>query len=86
MAASCVVQKGVVNTLPPVPKFPFHAVIFSEMEEGVNKLYLHLWNEVPSRVDSNLKAIKLKKVPSMLLKISNLFFKERRKFILNIDG
>ena len=56
------------------------------MEEGVNKLYLHLWNEVPSRVDSNLKAIKLRKVPSVLLKISNLFFKERRKFIPNIDG
>ena len=85
MAASCVVQKGAVSTLPPVPKFPFHAVIFSEME-GVDKLYLHLWNEVPSRVDSNLKAIKLRKVPSMLLKISYLFFKERRKFIPNIDG
>lgn len=49
MAASFVVQKGVIRTLPPVPKFPFHAVILREMEEGVDKLYLHVWNEVPRR-------------------------------------
>lgn len=72
--------------LSPVPNFSFQAVIFSEMEEGVDKLYLLVWNEAPNRVDNNLKTIKLRKVPSQLLKISNLFFKERRKFIPNVDG
>lgn len=71
--------------LSPVPNFSFQAVIFSEME-GVDKLYLLVWNEAPNRVDNNLKTIKLRKVPSQLLKISNLFFKERRKFIPNVDG
>lgn len=71
--------------LSPLPNFPFQAVIFSEMED-VDKLYLLIWNEVPNRADNNLKTIKLRKVPSQLLKISNLFFKERRKFIPNVDG
>lgn len=71
--------------LSPVPNFSFQAVIFSEME-GVDKLYLLVWNEAPNRVDNNLKTIKLRKVPSQLLKISNLFFKEWRKFIPNVDG
>ena len=81
MATSFVVQKGVVKMLPQVLKFLFHAPKWKVL---IN--CLHIWNEVLSRVDNHLKAIKLRKVSLQLLKVSDLFLKEQRKFIPNIDS
>ena len=55
MATSFVVQKGVVKMLPQVLKFLFHAPKWKVL---IN--CLHIWNEVLSRVDNHLKAIKLR--------------------------
>ena len=80
MATSFVVQKGVVKMLPQALKFLFHAPKWKVL---IN--CLHIWNEILSRVDNHLKAIKLRKV-SLPLIVSDLFLKEQRKFIPNIDG
>ena len=64
MAASFTTQKGVIRTLPPVPKFTFYAIVFCKDEEGINKLCLHVWNDVSSAVDNNLNAVKFTKVSS----------------------
>ena len=86
MAAFFVTPKGVILTLPPVPKFPFHAIVFWKMEEGIDKLCLHVRNDVLSTVDNKQNAIKFTKVFSQLLKNLNSLLKERRKFIPNVDG
>ena len=52
MAAFFVALKGVIITLPPVPKFPFHAIVFLKMEEGIDKLCVHVRNDVSSTVDA----------------------------------
>ena len=78
--------KGVIITLPPVLKFSFHAISSLKMEEGIDKLCLHVRNDVLSTVDNKQNAIKFTKVSSQLLKILILFLKERRKFIPNVDG
>ena len=64
MAASFTTQKGVIRTLPPVPKFTFYAIVFCKDEEGINKLCLHVRNDVSSAVDNNLNAVKFTKVSS----------------------
>ena len=56
------------------------------MEEGIDKLCLHVRNDVSSTVDNKQNAIKFTKVFSQLLKILILFLKERRRFIPNVDG
>ena len=86
MAAFFVAPKGLIITLPPVPKFSFHAIISWKMKEGINKLCLHVRNDVSSTVDNKQNAIKFTKVFSQLLKILILFLKERRRFIPNVDG
>lgn len=86
MAAFFVTPKGVILTLPPVPKFPFHAIFFWKMEEGIDKLCLHVRNDEWSTVDNKQNATRFTKVSSQLLKILILFLKERRKFIPNVDG
>ena len=76
-------QKGVIRTLPPVPKSSFYAIVFCKNEDGINKLCLQVWNDVSCAADNNLNAIKFTKVSSQLLKILILFPKERRKFTPN---
>lgn len=57
MAASFVAQREVFITRAPVPMFPFHAIALWKIEEGIDKLFLHVWNDVSSTV-INLNAIK----------------------------
>lgn len=57
MTASFVAQREVFITRPPVPMFSFHAIALWKIEEGIDKLFLHVWNDVTSTV-INLNAIK----------------------------
>ena len=59
---------------------------FWKMEEGIDKLCLHVRNDEWSTVDNKQNATRFTKVSSQLLKILILFLKERRKFIPNVDG
>ena len=54
-------QKGVIRTLPPVPKFSFYAIVFCKNEDGINKLCLQVWNDVSSAADNNLMLLSLRK-------------------------
>ena len=65
MAAFFVALKGVIMTLL-VLKFPFHAIVFWKMEEGIDKLCLHLRNDVSSTVDNKQNSIKFTKFSSQL--------------------
>ena len=66
MAAFFVVLKGEIITHPPVLKFPSHAIVFWKMEEGIDKLCLHVRNDVSSTVDNKQNAIKFTKFSSQL--------------------
>ena len=58
MAVFFVALKGVIITHPPELKFPFHAIVFWKMEEGIDKLCLHVRNDVSSTVDNEQNSIK----------------------------
>ena len=66
MAAFFVALKRVIITHLPVLKFPFHAIIFWKMEEGIDKLCLHVRNDMSSTVDDKQNAIKFAKFSSQL--------------------
>ena len=66
MAAFFVALIGVIITHLPVLKFPSHEIVFWKMEEGIDKLCLHLRNDVSSTVDNKQNAIKLTKFSSPL--------------------
>ena len=66
MAAFFVALKRVIITHLPVLKFPFHANIFWKMEEGIDKLCLHVRNDMSSTVDDKQNAIKFTKFSSQL--------------------
>ena len=61
MAAFFVVLKGVIML-----KFPSHAIVFWKMEEGIDKLCLHVRNDVSSTVDNKQNSIKFTKFSSQL--------------------
>ena len=47
-------------------KFPFHAIVFWKMEEGTDKLCLHVRNDVSSTIDNKQNAINFTKLSSQL--------------------
>ena len=66
MAAFFVALKGVIITHLLVLKFPSHAIVFWKMEEGIDKLCLHVRNDVSSTDDNKQNSIKFTKFSSKL--------------------